>query len=446
MADDGTRDPVLVGRTSVEDRRHPVHVFAGRLTAALEELAGASMLSLGVAETVETTVELTKALSQLRALQLAVLAHADILDVAATVDATSTAAWLRTLTPVTGPGAARDVAQAKALTREAHAPTAVALAAGRLLPEQAPVILAAVDALPASVTPEERRCAETHLVDLAATHDAAALKVLGRRVLEVLDPDAADADLARRLEAEEAAAARATSLSLVDDGHGTTHGRFRIPTLTGRMLRAALQAIANPARPDPIPRTASDRSADSDGAGPSAGGGRRATPAVLGDAFVEYVQRFPTDNLPTTGGVAATVVVTVPLATIEGGLAAADLLGSAHQLSPSASRTLACTAGIIPAVLDGDSRVLDLGRRARTATPGQRLALTVQQAGTCGIEHCDRPTTWADAHHWRRRWTDGGRTDLTDLVLLCRRHHTLTHLPGRTLTPQPGGRYRIQRT
>ncbi len=50
MADDGTRDPVLVGRTSVEDRRHPVHVFAGRLTAALEELAGASMLSLGVAD------------------------------------------------------------------------------------------------------------------------------------------------------------------------------------------------------------------------------------------------------------------------------------------------------------------------------------------------------------------------------------------------------------
>ncbi len=139
-------------------------------------------------------------------------------------------------------------------------------------------------------------------------------------------------------------------------------------------------------------------------------------------------------------------MVTVPLATIEGGLAAADLLGSAHQLSPSASRTLACTAGIIPAVLDGDSRVLDLGRRARTATPGQRLALTVQQSGTCGIEHCDRPTTWADAHHWRRRWTDGGRTDLTDLVLLCRRHHTLTHLPGRTLTRQPGGRFRIQRT
>ncbi len=139
-------------------------------------------------------------------------------------------------------------------------------------------------------------------------------------------------------------------------------------------------------------------------------------------------------------------MVTVPLATLEGRLGAADLLGTHHQLSPAAARKLACAAGVIPAVLDGDSRVLHLGRRARTATAGQRLALAVQQGGTCGVEHCDRPTTWADAHHWKRRWTDGGHTDLTDLVLLCPRHHTLTHLPGRTLQPRPGGRYRIQRT
>jgi hypothetical protein len=70
----------------------------------------------------------------------------------------------------------------------------------------------------------------------------------------------------------------------------------------------------------------------------------------------------------------------------------------------------------------------------------------VQQHGTCGIDHCDRPTTWADAHHATQRWTDGGHTNHNDLVLLCRRHHTLTHQPGRTLTKHPNGRYRIQRT
>ena len=445
MADSTTRTTPCgaeaVTRTPLEDRRHPLHVFAGRLSAALSELAGASMLSLGVSETVETTLELTTATAQLRALQLAVLALADDLDVARSVDATTTAGWLRSLVPITGPAATRDLRFAAALGREGHTSVATGLGEGRVLPDQAQVIVTAVDALPASVGPEDRRKAEEHLLDLAAAHDATALRVIGRRVLEVIDPDAADEELARLLEAEEAVAARATCLSLVDDGHGTTTGRFKVPTLVGEMLRTALYAIANPSRPDPTARNDPDEVS-----GATGGSGRRPTPVVLGEAFCAYVQRFPATGLPTTGGVNATVVVTIPLETLEGRLGAADLLGSNHQLSPGAARKLACAAGVIPAVLDGDGKVLDLGRRARTATTAQRLALTVQQAGSCGIEHCDRPTTWADAHHWRQRWTDGGRTDLADLVLLCARHHTLTHLPGRTLRPWPGGRFRIQRT
>jgi hypothetical protein len=294
------------------------------------------------------------------------------------------------------------------------------------------VVLAAVDALPASVGPDDRRRAEAHLVGVAATHDATALKALGRHLLEVIDPDAAEQQLSRRLEAEEAAGARKTSLVMVDDGEGTTTGRFRVPTLTGDMLRAALQALAGPSRPDPITRS-------------TATGERRPSAEVLGEAFVQYIERFPADKLPTVGGVAATVIVTVPLANLEGRLAAADILGTRHQLSPGAARRLACAAGVIPGVLDGRSQVLDLGRRSRTATPAQRLALALNQDGSCGIETCDRPTSWADAHHWKRRWTDGGKTDLDGLVLLCRRHHTLAHLPGRTLVPRPGNRFRIQR-
>jgi Domain of unknown function (DUF222) len=419
--------------TPAESRHHPLQTFAKRLSRALDDLAGVPALSLTAEETAEVVVELTTALSRLRAMQLAVLAHADRIDVAAALDATSTAAWLRSRIPLTAAGATRDVALAATLDRTSHCATAGALAHGRVLPEQAQVIVKAIDVLPSWVGEEERGRAEDHLVALAATHDAAALKVLGRRVLEVIDPEAADAELARRLEAEEAAAARVTSLTLLDDGHGTTHGRFRIPTLVGHMLRTALHALANPARPDPIPRT--DRN-----------GARRATPAVLGDAFTEYVARFPVDGLPQTGGVNATVVVTIPVETLEGRLRAADLLGTHHQLSPGAARKLACAAGVLPAVLGTDSRVLDLGRRARTATVSQRLALTVQQQGTCGVEHCDRPAAWADAHHWKQRWVDGGRTDLADLVLVCPRHHTLAHLPGRSLVPQPSGRHRILRT
>jgi HNH endonuclease len=38
------------------------------------------------------------------------------------------------------------------------------------------------------------------------------------------------------------------------------------------------------------------------------------------------------------------------------------------------------------------------------------------------------PLDWTDAHHVLA-WTDGGATDLGNLVLLCRRHHRLIHDP-----------------
>ncbi|MFL6141903.1 MAG: HNH endonuclease signature motif containing protein [Labedaea sp.] len=36
------------------------------------------------------------------------------------------------------------------------------------------------------------------------------------------------------------------------------------------------------------------------------------------------------------------------------------------------------------------------------------------------------PARWTDAHHIHH-WIDGGRTDLANMVLLCRRHHRILH-------------------
>ncbi len=418
------------------ERRHPVHRLTGHLLDLLDDVtgaSGASLLGLTAQEAGEATVELTHVMSRLTGLRLATLARADASDVAATTDATTTAGWLRTRLPVTGPVAARDVRLARALDTDHHAPTATALAAGTVLPEQAAVIIDAVDALPAGLDPDQRRKAEEHLLGEASTHDARALVVLGRHLLHVIDPDLADTLLARRLEAEEATAARATSLTMASDGHGRTTGRFVLPDLTAAMLRTQLHALANPARPDPIPRVEPD-------------GTKRPAPVVLGDAFAAYIERYPVDRLPDTGGVSATVVVTMPLETVEGRLSAGHVLGSPGTLlSPAAARRLACTAGVVPTVLGTDGVVLDQGRRARAATKAQRLALTVQQDGVCGIDHCDTPATFCDAHHWRGRWTDGATTNLDDLVLICPRHHTLAHLPGRHLERVGTDRYRIRR-
>ncbi|MFN2589627.1 MAG: HNH endonuclease signature motif containing protein, partial [Actinomycetota bacterium] len=42
---------------------------------------------------------------------------------------------------------------------------------------------------------------------------------------------------------------------------------------------------------------------------------------------------------------------------------------------------------------------------------------------------CDRPHAWCDAHHIVH-WAHGGETKLSNLILLCRRHHRVIHQRG----------------
>jgi len=44
----------------------------------------------------------------------------------------------------------------------------------------------------------------------------------------------------------------------------------------------------------------------------------------------------------------------------------------------------------------------------------------------CAFPGCGRPPLACDAHHITH-WADGGTTDLDNLVMVCRHHHTLLH-------------------
>lgn len=72
-----------------------------------------------------------------------------------------------------------------------------------------------------------------------------------------------------------------------------------------------------------------------------------------------------------------------------------------------------------------DGELLDLGRRTRLFTPGQKRALAMRDAG-CTFPGCTVPAPWADAHHVEH-WSRGGATELGNAALLCGRHHTLVH-------------------
>ena len=45
-------------------------------------------------------------------------------------------------------------------------------------------------------------------------------------------------------------------------------------------------------------------------------------------------------------------------------------------------------------------------------------------------------SSWCDAHHVTR-WEHNGPTDITNLALLCRHHHGVTHRSGWTMTARP---------
>jgi hypothetical protein len=75
---------------------------------------------------------------------------------------------------------------------------------------------------------------------------------------------------------------------------------------------------------------------------------------------------------------------------------------------------------------DSKGGVLDVGRKRRTVPPAVRRALEYRDRG-CRFPGCG--CRYTDAHHVTH-WEDGGETKLTNLVLLCRRHHRAVHEDG----------------
>ena len=143
----------------------------------------------------------------------------------------------------------------------------------------------------------------------------------------------------------------------------------------------------------------------------------------MGLAFQEYIETYPAEALPKAGGVNATVVVTMTLETLLGGLKAAQL-DTGEKITAGEARRMACQAGIIPAVLDGKSKVLDLGRKRRFHTESQRIALGIEQGG-CTAEGCDWPPGLCHAHH-DVPWSGHGQRSMSNGRLLC---HATTPRP-----------------
>ncbi|MBJ7356183.1 HNH endonuclease signature motif containing protein [Nocardioides sp.] len=404
----------------------PAHRVGAAISAAREALgsvAGERPWSMTAAQTERALDDIAALEAQTAEAKARLLTHAETLGLPAELGARSVAVLLARRHRTSRPEAHRQARLAAGL--EAHPVTAAALSQARVNPEQALVIIAGVDALPADLEAEVKVRAEEHLVELAADHDPKALKGLARTILEVVAPEVADARLAAQLERLERDAEEANRFRIWETPQGRVKGDFDLDGYSGAALKKALFAHAAPRH----------RAAQ----GPL--GERLPTAERLGEAFAEYVRRYPADKLPNAGGLNATVVVLMSYETLLGDLKAAKLDTGEH-ISADLARRIACEAGIIPAVLGGRSQVLDLGRSRRFHSRAQRIKATIEQGG-CLEEGCDAPPAFTHMHH-PTEWSKGGHTD-GDGWMLCPSAHRRIHDPRYTYERLPNGKIRFHR-
>ncbi len=141
------------------------------------------------------------------------------------------------------------------------------------------------------------------------------------------------------------------------------------------------------------------------------------------DAFMAMVTSTPVPGARHH----AELLMLIDLETARTGLHEASICETydGQPLPPATVRRLACEANIIPIVLDGDGRVVDVGRAKRLATTDQRRALRAMHR-TCAAPDCPVRFGDCDIHHLKE-WKEGGATNLDNLIPLCSKHHHLIH-------------------
>ncbi|PWN03407.1 HNH endonuclease [Nocardioides silvaticus] len=403
---------------------HPIRAAAATAKAAFKDVRDVQPVFMSPADQEAAVRELAALEAMVAEARLRVVVAAQ--DTASRSGARDLGAWLSTLTLTDFNHGRADARLAEALDRR-WAKVADGMADGAVSAGQAQVIVHALDVLPADLDPELLTKAEQQLVDYCKDFRPRDLRRLGRRILEIVAPDIAEAEEAKRLEDEERRAREKCRLVLKPIGDGTTRLTGLLPDLDAHRLRTYLDAFTSPRKAEHAAGGEEDRIP---------------YPRRLGHAFCALLEHLDPKNLPVHGGDTTTLLVTIPLESLKKDLGTGTVVGG-EPMSASAVRRLACTANIIPVVLGGQSEVLDLGRTRRLFSPAQRKAMRWRDQH-CRAEGCTIPAGWCEAHHLDP-WANGGKTDLDRGALLCSWHHHRAHDPTHTTEHLPNGDIRFHR-
>ena len=209
---------------------------------------------------------------------------------------------------------------------------------------------------------------------------------------------------AAEAEAERLHAQRALHLS--PDWSGMLRVNGLLDPEGGQVLLAAIRSLSEPANLNPAdPRTPAQAQAD---------------------ALVEISRRH-LDGNPSSGSGSSRpqVTVTIPWDTLRTGSGLVDT--EAGPITAETVRRLACDATISRIIVQEDG-IPGGDRFGPSDHPTCGAPGPDHRDGHCTHPGCQVPARWCDAHHIVH-WADGGRTELSNLRLLCRTHHGQQHQP-----------------
>jgi hypothetical protein len=226
----------------------------------------------------------------------------------------------------------------------------------------------------------------------------------------------------RQAEAREAARQHANrSLHVYQDDDGMVVLRGRLPPEVGALLLRALDAAREVLYQrnrgtGPGPRVAE----------PAADAPTRAQKQA--DALALLAETALHHELdPGAPGERYQVVVHVDAAVLaDPGQLGQCVLEDGARVSSETSRRLACDASRVVMRHDLAGRLVEVGARTRTIPPALRRAL-LHRDRSCRFPGCGVQV--GQGHHVRH-WAQGGPTTLSNLALLCRRHHRAVHEEG----------------
>ncbi|MEW1819733.1 DUF222 domain-containing protein [Arthrobacter sp. NPDC080031] len=388
----------------------------------------------------------------------------------------STAEHLRSLLRISAAEARRRLALARELlpgrgltghtVPARHGETGAALASGTIGTGAAGIITMAVAKVRPLCAPEKAAEMEHALARTAAENDQDFLARVARRWVEAIDQDGPEPS-GESLRHHQGAFLRRPK-------HGLAHVEIFATAEQYEHLLTVMNTAANPRTRTPQGTTPSDtepRSTVPACAEPSGGSftdssgeaaenagplDRRSRAQKLLDGLIGACRlALATGSLPATGGHRPQILATIDHRDLfpqdspdpqsgqssksrqvsrpgqpalfsrprrDGGTGSFTFTG---PVPAGTLRKIACDADIIPVVLGGEGKVLDIGRASRVFPPHIRKAITARDKG-CAFPGCTMPAPWCEAHHIEY-WSRGGPTSTANGTLLCSHHHHLIH-------------------